>query len=207
MKHTFWSKLLFALTMLGALLTFAGWLGRQGRGILLALAAGLFVQAVPVYLIWVFARSQNRRRALKGIAASGGRITARLAANPHCILAVDLSNAALENLDWESLSALVHLESLNMSHTSLTEDRLEDLSRLSALQDLNLDGTLIGDKGLALLRDFPHLETVSLTDTPVTADGIEDLLRSRPKLQVRAGHMFGSTELHSIQDVCHDSVV
>lgn len=207
MKRSFWSKFLFALTFLGILLTVAGWMGQPGRGILLALVAGLLVQAVPVYLISVFVLARNRRRALAGVAALGGRITARLAADPHCILALDLTKAPLERMDWESLPALVHLESLDLSRTSLTNDQLADVSRLPALRSLTVDGTLITDSGLSAFRDFPRLETVSMTDTLVTLAGLEDLLRTRPELQVAAGHLFGSTDLHSLQDVCHDSFV
>lgn len=207
MKRSFWSNLLFALTFLGVLLTFANWLGRPGQAILFALTAGLLIQAVPVYLISTCSRSRSRHRLLKGIEASGGRITARLAADPHCILELDLTNTTLEDRDWESLPALVHLETLHLSQTRLADGRLDELSRLPVLRHLILDGTLITEAGLSAFRDFPQLETLSLTGSLVTLDGLEELLHSLPELQVIAGHVFGSTDLHSLQDISYDSFV
>ena len=82
MPHLVWSRLLFFLTLLGAVFTLASWLGVRGRLILLVLVGLVAVQAAPVFLIHAWNAARHRRRILESIESIGGRITARLAADP-----------------------------------------------------------------------------------------------------------------------------
>src|SRR5262249_16804579 len=49
--------------------------------------------------------------------------------------------------------------------------------RLPALKDLDLSGTAISDRGVAVLRELPALETLSLAGTRITDEGVAHLAR------------------------------
>ncbi len=205
MPNSTCSRVLVFLTLLGALLTFASWLGRADRLVLFLIVGFFAVQAVPVYLIYSISQARHRRRVLESIEIIGGRITARLAADPQCILELDLSGTNLAELKWDSLHTLSHLESLNLAGTSLTDDRLETLARLPALRHLDLENTAITNAGLPLLRSFPRLETISLTKTAITDDGLEMLFHACPRLLVEADHLPPLDHLAPLKDVTHDA--
>ncbi len=207
MPDSIWSRVLVCLTLLGALLTFASWLNRPARLLLLVVAVVIAIQAVPVYLLYLCGLARHRKRALGSIEVAGGRITARLAADPRMILELDLSHQDLSGLKWDSLHSLWELESLNLAHSSATDDHLEELSRLPALRHLDLQGTRVTDRGIAALASFRRLEFLSLKDTLVTADGLEDLAYSLPHLQVEADDLPRLDPIDFPKDVAYDTRV
>lgn len=207
MLGSIWSRLIVLLTLLGALLTLASWLDRQARLVLFVIIGLLIVQALPVYLVHLASLAWHRRRALESIACIGGRVTARLAAEPDSILELNLADTNVAGLKWDSLYALSQLEALNLANTSMTNDQLEYLSRLPALRSLELDGTQITDAGLAVLGGFPRLSFVSLTGTLITEDGLERLFYARPSLEVEAEHLPPLDHLDPLKDVAHDAQV
>jgi hypothetical protein len=189
MSRSAWSRVLVFLTLLGALFTLASWLGAPARLVLFLIVAFFVVQAIPVYLILLVSLAYHRRRALESIERLGGRIASRLAADPGRILELDLSQLDLTDLEWDSLHALLHVESLNLSGSSITDAQMESISRLPALRNLDLDRTAITDAGLASLPSCPRLQFISLTETEVTEDGLEDLLSAMPNLHGEAEHL------------------
>ena len=207
MPGSIWSRLIVLLTLLGALLTLASWLDRGARLVLFVIIALLAVQALPVYLIHLASLAWHRRRALESVASIGGRVTARLAAEPDAILELNLADMNVAGLKWDSLYALSHLETLSLANTSVTNDQLEYLSRLPALRNLELAGTQITDAGLAVLSGFPRLGFVSLTGTRITQDGLERLFYARPSLEAEADHLPPLDHLDPLKDVAHDARV
>ena len=147
----------------------AGFLVRRAGRLIFLVLLGLFaLQAAPVYLVYVFSQAHHRRRILESIEAVGGRITARLAADPRQILELDLSGTDVAELPWESFHALDEVESLNFAGTGVTDEKLDHLGRLRSLRRLCLDETPVTDAAIPELRSFPHLKILSLNETALT---------------------------------------
>lgn len=207
MTGSVWSRVVVLLTGLGALLTLLSWLRRPARLALLLVMGVIAIQAVPVYLLSLCALARHRRRLLHSIEANGGRIAARLAADPRLILELDLSHQDLSAIKWDSLHSLLELESLNLAHSTLSDDHLDELARLPALRRLDLRGTAITDQGLAALFTFPRVEFVSLRNTLVTLDALDDLACSLPDLFVDADDFPGLAHLDSDKEAAYDAHV
>lgn len=78
-----------------------------------------------------------------------------------------------------SVSELVHLRSLDFSHSNLTDIQLLQYPiqcpAMACLESLNLDGTWIGDNFLSHIGQFPHLKELLVPGTKVTDSGISHL--------------------------------
>lgn len=62
---------------------------------------------------------------------------------------------------------------LNLSHTPLTDEQLEPLSKLSNLRVLYLNNTAITDAGLSKLSSLSDLRSLSLVGTKITDESVE----------------------------------
>ena len=81
-----------------------------------------------------------------------------------------------------------------VSAMSVTPRRLEKMKGLGQLQKLRLEGCdRIDDEAVAILATFPKLEEVDLKGTAVTEKGLAALRAARPKLRV----MYGAWEAKS----------
>jgi hypothetical protein len=174
---------------------------------MLVVLAVIAVQAVPVYLLYLCGLARHRRNVLGSIEASGGRIAARLAADPRLILELDLSRQDLSALQWDSLHSLWELETLNLAHSTLNDEHLDELSRLPALRHLDLTGTAITDEGLKALGNIRRLTFVSLRNTRVTEDALDDLAWSQPNLFVDADEISALVPMDSTKDAAYDARV
>lgn len=75
-----------------------------------------------------------------------------------------------------------------VSAMSVTARRLEKMKALANLQKLRLEGCdRIDDEAVAILATFPKLEEVDLKGTAVTEKGLAALRAARPKLRVFYG--------------------
>jgi hypothetical protein len=207
MPISVWSRFIVFLTGLGALLTLLSWLRRPVRLALVVVLGVMAVQAFPVYLLYLCSLARHRKRALGSLESNGGRIAARLAADPRLILELDLSRQDLSALKWDSLHSLLELESLNLAYSNLTDEHLDELCRLPALRHLDLTGTAVTDQGLATLGSFHRLEFVSLRDTQVTEDALEGLAYSLPNLFVDADGLSRIDPMDANKDVAYDARV
>ena len=178
----------------------------RGRLIFLVLTGLFALQAAPVYLVYVLSQAHHRRRILESIQAVGGRITARLAADPRQILELDLSGTEVAELSWESFHALHEVESLNFAGTGVTDEKLDHLGRLRSLRRLCLDETAVTDAAVLELRSFPHLKILSLNKTSLTQKGLALLHQTFPQVHVIARHLDASDHVNPLQDVPHDTV-
>lgn len=207
MPDSVWSRVLAFLTVLGAAVTILSWLRPPARLALCVVLGAIAIQSVPVYWLYLCSVARHRRRLLASIESQGGRIAARLAADPRVILELDLSHLDLSALAWDSLHSLSELESLNLAHSSLADGHLDELCRLPALRHLDLKGTGITDQGLAALGNLPRLEFVSLLDTRITEDGLEQLAYTRPGLYVEANSHSTPDPLEPDKDAAYDARV
>ena len=70
-------------------------------------------------------------------------------------------------------TGLLHLERLDLGWcTSITDLDIQAVGQLTQLQDLQLSGTCVSDRGLASLQGLPKLRRVGLRGTRVTAAGL-----------------------------------
>jgi hypothetical protein len=92
----------------------------------------------------------------------------------------------VEGASDEALSRLAILRGtlceLEVLSGTFSQQGLEDLSRLSRLEELRLAGLPVCDEALAPLGNLPSLRTLDLSDTPVTDRGISHL-RDLPALE------------------------
>jgi hypothetical protein len=186
-RHAVWT---WALAVIGLAVSLSSLLSDTLRVFLLCLGAALLVQAVPVWLVGHVVARQRRQAALELLDRVGGRVAARLAADPRRVVELNLSATGLTDADVETLSGLPDVERLDLSCTAVGDEGVEHLSRLGQLRELDLTATRLTDAGAARLTSLPLLQHVRLDQTAVTADAVEDLLRCRPGLRVESA-VFG----------------
>jgi hypothetical protein len=61
---------------------------------------------------------------------------------------------------------------------------MKQIKKLTTLQNLGLDNSLITDKRLAQLNGLTRLKCLNISGTRVTATGMRELLRELPKLKI-----------------------
>jgi hypothetical protein len=71
---------------------------------------------------------------------------------------------------------------LQMANPDVTDQVLEPLKGMSALQELDLNDTQVTDAGLKILRDLPALATLRLARTKITDQGFHDALFAKDTL-------------------------
>jgi hypothetical protein len=71
---------------------------------------------------------------------------------------------------------------LQMANPDVTDEALEALKGMKALQELDLSGTQVTDAGLGILKDLPSLATLWLARTKVTDQGFHDALFAKDSL-------------------------
>lgn len=91
------------------------------------------------------------------------------------IIGIDAKWTNLKDQGIENLSRLVALESLNLGGTGVTGAGLNAIANLKSLKNLVLENTSIDDSGLAVLANLGNLETLNLANTKVTDAGLESL--------------------------------
>ena len=190
-SRTLW---VWALTIIGMVLSLSSFLSEKLRIVLLCVGLALMLQAIPVWLMGQYLGRRRRRRALEFVERVGGHIQARLAADPSQILAVDLSNTNIQNADLDFLSGFPGLERLNLSQTEIDGEGVELLSPLHWLTQLDLSHTRVGDFGLKQMAAFPRLQHVDLTNTAITPDGLADYLWQRADVEVHPRELMTSLE-------------
>jgi hypothetical protein len=104
---------------------------------------------------------------------------------------LDLHGTRITDAGLASLKDLISLYSLNLRGTQITDAGLASLKDLTWLHILNLRGTRITGAGLASLKDLTHLEGLDLSETEVTEAGLEQLkgLSNLCYLQLVATHI------------------
>jgi hypothetical protein len=86
------------------------------------------------------------------------------------------SGAHLSDKAIAQLEGLTHLQSLNLNRQFFVTDAgVESLRRLTALQDLQLAATQVGDKGTTHLRGLVNLTNLDLSGTLITDAGLQNL--------------------------------
>jgi Leucine-rich repeat (LRR) protein len=107
------------------------------------------------------------------ITAAGGTVTRDRAGN---IVAVDLRASWITDADVPQLAALPHLAQLDLSHTRLTDQGLQQLKAARSIVELNLYyAEQITDEGMAAIKGWKKLKRLNLRGTKVTDTTLEHL--------------------------------
>jgi len=100
---------------------------------------------------------------------------AKIPQTEFAIREIDLTDAKIKNIDMKNFSNLPYLESLNLHGTSLNNKGLALITDLPKLQSLELAYTRVSDEEVSKLTRFPRLRKIFLYGTSVKPQTIEDL--------------------------------
>jgi serine/threonine protein kinase len=90
---------------------------------------------------------------------------------------ISLRQKNVSDADLAELSGMSNLEALDLEGTPITDAGLAYLSRLSHLRRLDLSGTSVTDRGLGRLESLSGLRRLFLAETAVTDAGLPHLAR------------------------------
>ena len=77
----------------------------------------------------------------------------------------------LTNFEYATLKQKPQTVVLQMANPDVDDETLEHLKGMDYLRELDLNGTCITDKGLAIVTALPNLQTLRVARTKITDDG------------------------------------
>jgi uncharacterized membrane protein len=101
---------------------------------------------------------------------------------------LNLSHTTIADQHMEELSKLTNLRVLYLNNTSVTDSGLSQLSPLSELRWLSLVGTQVTDKSVPAFLKLPKLTNLFLYETQVSKAGIRDLVSVNGQVVVDTGN-------------------
>jgi hypothetical protein len=84
--------------------------------------------------------------------------------------------------DYSNLKLNPDVVVLQMANSDVTDETIQVLRGMNALQELDLNGTQLTDAGLNVLKDLPALSDLRLARTRITDQGFRDALFSKSSL-------------------------
>jgi hypothetical protein len=100
---------------------------------------------------------------------------------------VELPGIEIGDTQIAELTKLTRLDLLDLNKTLITDAGLRDFRRFAKLRDLSLGGTKVTDTGLAQLSKLTNLEFLCLDGTVVTDAGLDHLSNLSSLRQVHVG--------------------
>ena len=114
------------------------------------------------------------------IAKLGGQVTRDQAGK---IVGVNMRGTWINDADMLSLAAMPDLETLDLSHTRITDEGMLRLKGASKIKDLNLFyAEWITDQGMMAIRDWKHLKRLNVRGTRIS-DGTLEIVGRMPGLE------------------------
>lgn len=107
-----------------------------------------------------------------------GRLLENILGRPRVQLGpkLDLLGARITDRDLRYLlESLDDLRFLSLADTGISDEGMEYITQLYALEELHLDNTAITNSSLARLRELPRLRILDLKDTRITDEGLARL--------------------------------
>jgi Leucine-rich repeat (LRR) protein len=95
-----------------------------------------------------------------------------------------LPNSSLNDEDLIEIGKLTQLFKLNISHNKITDQGLLALSNLKNLRTLNIYGTDINKKGLTACLSLPMIKKIFLWDTNIDSTYLADLQKKHTKIDL-----------------------
>ena len=105
---------------------------------------------------------------------------------------LDLGRTTVTDDGMEVIGKLTNLNRLHLENTSVTDDGLIHLQGLQNLKYLNLYGTSITDAGLLHLNSLKELKSLYLWQTNTTEEGATRLKKEIPDLYINQGWNSGA---------------
>jgi hypothetical protein len=103
----------------------------------------------------------------------------------------------LANFDYATLKQKPQIVVLQMANPDVDDDTLENLKGMDQLRELDLNGTHITDKGLAIVTALPNLQTLRIARTKITDNGFRTNLfanESLVRLDLTSTEVKGKTK-------------
>jgi hypothetical protein len=101
-----------------------------------------------------------------------------------------------DSKDYSDLKLKPDVVVLQMANPDVTDQSLEPLKEMKALQELDLSGTQVTDAGLMILKELPALATLRLARTKITDQGFHKALFAKDsliQLDLRGTHVSPET--------------
>lgn len=97
-----------------------------------------------------------------------------------CLLQSSVTDKGLEFI----AAHLPHLKTLHVSHARVSNEGVRSLERLSDLEELMLDSTLVDDAACGPLSDLPELRRLNISCVPLTDTGLSQLCQAKQLLEL-----------------------
>jgi serine/threonine protein kinase len=114
-------------------------------------------------------------RAADALQKLGGKIGRLVEAPGKPVVAVNLADTKVTDADLRALTALPHLQNLDLSRTKVTAAGLQHISGLTGLLVLNLFDTRVADAGMKYVGELKQLQSLDLHYAPVGDEGLKHL--------------------------------
>jgi uncharacterized membrane protein len=101
---------------------------------------------------------------------------------------LNLSHTRISDQQMEAVSRLGNLRVLNLNNTGITDTGVAKLVRLHELRSLSLVGTRVTDQSVAVFLELKRLANLFLFQTSLTDPAIKNLLDARDELKVDTGN-------------------
>ncbi len=115
------------------------------------------------------------------------------------VVELNLANASFSDIFPSLLSAMPHLQKLQVQRTEINAATLKPLGKMEYLSSLNVYGTNLTDEAVEILEALPALKKLYCWDTKMTATGIAALQKTKPTLDINYGlseDLFGDSKLN-----------
>jgi hypothetical protein len=137
----------------------------------------------------------NNRTAAELVIQKGGSVRvegvsypidqlAQLPAGDLVLKSVDLAEKQFTDEDLQALTDLKALEKLNLYGTGITDKGVDLLLPLDALTELELSYTLLSDDGFQKLKDLKSLQKLTLYGTKISDDSVKSFQLRRPNVKI-----------------------
>ncbi|MFK8102512.1 MAG: DUF2231 domain-containing protein [Saprospiraceae bacterium] len=115
------------------------------------------------------------------------------------VVELNLANANFSDIFPTLLSAMPHLQKLQVQRTAIDETALESLEKMEYLSSLNVYGTNLTDEAVEKFKVLPALKKLYCWDTKMTTTGITTLQKAKPTLDINyalSEDLFGDSKLN-----------
>jgi hypothetical protein len=103
------------------------------------------------------------------------------------MVSLDMSHTSVTDEGVKALASATKLKSLRLAETKVGDAALETLSKLSGLESLNLYGTQVTNQGVLKLSNLQGLRKLYLWQTQVDANTLQALREKLPDCEIVTG--------------------
>ncbi|MFM1821051.1 MAG: hypothetical protein RLZZ402_1410 [Bacteroidota bacterium] len=106
------------------------------------------------------------------------------------LVGLQLSKMPITNESINQVSKFTNLEKLNLNFTSIDDEGIAQLTGLNQLEQLSISGTKVGKSGVSkLLAKLPALKEIHVWSTNLSAPDLAALRKQFPKVTIDEGYI------------------